>query len=112
MGLDLPARLAHTVIMRAHLEAVHAIVAALAREDFVIAREITENELGFAKHREAMRLQKPEHFPAEYHDFAMAHHRAAEDLAGSMPSNDIKRVLPQLERTLQACVDCHRVYKQ
>jgi hypothetical protein len=112
LGLDLPARLAHTAIMRTHLEAVHGIVAALAREDFVTAREITENELGFAKHREAMRLQKPEHFPADYHDLAMAHHRAAEDLAGSMGSNDIKQVLPQLERTLQACVDCHRVYKQ
>lgn len=65
MGLDLAARLAHTAIMRAHLEAAHGIMAALARADFVTAREVTEHELGFAKHREAMRLQKPEHFPSD-----------------------------------------------
>jgi hypothetical protein len=52
------------------------------------------------------------HHHEDHHDLAMAHHRAADDLAESMVSNDIKRVLPQLERTQQACVDCHRVYKQ
>jgi hypothetical protein len=112
MGLDPAAQEAHKTVMQAHFEAVHKIVAALAEEDFVKAREITENELGFAKHREAMRFQKPEHFPADYHDLAMAHHEAAEDLAKSMSSKDLKLVLPQLERTLHACVACHRVYKQ
>jgi hypothetical protein len=112
MGLDPAAQEAHKTVMRAHFEGVHKIVAALAEEDFVKAREITEYELGFAKHREAMRLQKPEHFPADYHDLAMAHHEAAEDLAKSMSSKDLKLVLPQLEQTLYACVACHRVYKQ
>jgi hypothetical protein len=112
MGLDPAARETHKAVMHAHFEAMHKIVGALAEEDYVKAREITENELGFAKHREAMRLQKPEHFPADYHDLAMAHHEAAEDLAKSMSSKDIKLVLPQLERTFRACVSCHRVYKQ
>lgn len=112
LGLDPAAVERHQAIMHAHLEAVHGIVAALSREDYAKARAITEHELGFAKHREAMRLQKPEDFPAAYHDLAMAHHEAAETLAKAIPSRDMKLILPQLERTLHACVACHRAYKQ
>lgn len=112
LGLDPAAQEIHQSVMHAHFEAMHNIIAALAEEDFHRARKITKSDLGFAKHREAMRRQQPEHFPADYHDLAMAHHEAAEDLAQSMSSKDIYLVLPQLERTLHACVACHRVYKQ
>jgi hypothetical protein len=41
----------------------------------------------------------------------MSHHQAAEDLAGIIPSKDMKKILPHLERTMQVCVACHQAYK-
>jgi hypothetical protein len=36
-------------------------------------------------HRQAMTQQQPENFPPVYHDLAMVHHAAAEELAASSP---------------------------
>jgi hypothetical protein len=112
LGLSPDARNAHEAVMREHLEAIHQIVAALSRDDFTQAQEITESQLGFAKHREAMQRQNPEDFPPEYHDLAMAHHHAAEKLVKAIPSKNLNQILPSLEQTLKACVDCHRVYRR
>ncbi len=112
LGLSPDARNAHEAVMREHLEAIHQIVASLSREDFTQAQEITENQLGFAKHREAMQRQNPEDFPPEYHDLAMAHHHAAEDLVKVIPSKNLNQILPSLEQTLKACVVCHQVYRR
>ena len=68
-------------------------------------------QLGFAKHREAMRRQQPEAFPPIYDDLTMAHHEAAEELAHAMPSHDLKEILPHLERTLRTCVACHQTFE-
>lgn len=110
LGLDQAALRNHQAIMRDHLEAVHEIVAALARKNFEEAQLITESRLGFAKHREAMQRQRPETFPPAYHDLARKHHQAAESLAAAMASRDLDRILPQLEKTLNACVMCHKTY--
>lgn len=111
LGLSTKAKKAHEAVMHEHFEAIYQILAALALEEFDKAQEITESRLGFAKHREAMQRQKPENFPPEYHDLAMAHHRAAENLAQAMPSHKLKLILTHLEQTLHACVACHRAYK-
>jgi hypothetical protein len=97
--------------MREHLEAVQEIVGALAHGDFSKAEDITKTQLGFAKHREAMRRQQPEAFPPAYHDLAMAHHEAAEELTLVIPSQDFKQILLKLDRTLKACVACHRAFE-
>lgn len=110
LGLDQAALRHHQAIMRDHLEAVHEIVAALAKKNFQEAQVIAEGRLGFAKHREAMQRQRPETFPPAYHDLARAHHEAAESLAAAMPSKDLDRILPHLERTLRTCVTCHQRY--
>ena len=111
LGLSPEARAAHEAVMHEHFEAIYQIVAALALEEFDKAQEITERQLGFAKHREAMQRQKPESFPPEYHDLAMAHHRAAENLAHAILSHKLKLIFTHLEQTLHTCVACHRVYK-
>jgi cytochrome c556 len=41
----------------------------------------------------------------------MAHHQVAEDLAQAIPSRDMKKILPRLDRTMKACVACHQAYK-
>lgn len=97
--------------MREHLESLHAIVAAMAREDYEKAAAVAHEDLGFPKHHQAMQREQGATFPPKYHDLAMAHHQAAEDLAGIIPSKDMKKILPHLERTMKACVACHQVYK-
>ena len=101
----------HRVVMLQHLETVQAIVAALAEEDFDRAKGLTEAHLGFFMHRQGMIRRQPEHFPPAYHDLAMAHHEAAEDLAKVMPARDLKLILPKLNNVMKACVACHLEYK-
>lgn len=111
VSLDAEAHQEHRALMLQHLETVQAIVAALAEEDYRLAQGLTEMHLGFFMHRHAMARQQPENFPPAYHDLAMAHHEAAEKLADAMPSHDLKKILPQLNNVLKACVACHLEYK-
>jgi hypothetical protein len=62
-------------------------------------------------HRQAMAQQHPEQFPPAYHDLAMAHHEAAEELAHIIPSKDMKQILPRFNNVLKACVACHLEFK-
>jgi len=97
--------------MREHLEALQAIVAALAREDYEKAAAVAHEDLGFPKHHQAMQREQGAPFPPKYQDLAMAHHQVAEDLAQAIPSRDMKKILPHLDRTMQACVACHQAFK-
>jgi len=111
--LDLPptAQEGLKLTMREHLEALQAIVAGLGRQEFEQAAKVAHEELGFPKHHQAMERESGATFPPKYHEFAMAHHQEAEDLAKVLPSKDLKTILPQLEQTIGACVSCHRAYK-
>jgi hypothetical protein len=97
--------------MREHLEALQAIVAALAQENYERASAIAHEELGFPKHHKAMQQEKDTIFPKKYQDLAIAHHQAAEDLAGVIPTQRMKPILQKLDQTMKACVDCHQAYK-
>lgn len=126
LGLTAQESREHRAVMLQHLETVQAIVAALAEEDFVRAQGLTEAHLGFFMHRHMIppsqplarqdahfpeARQHPESFPPAYHDLAMAHHEAAEALARTMPSRDLKQILPKLDGLLKACVACHLAFK-
>lgn len=97
--------------MREHLEAIRDIVSALGRQDFEQAAKVAHEELGFLKHHQAMQREGGATFPPKYHELAMAHHQAAEDLVKVIPSKDLKAILPQLEQTIGACVSCHQAYR-
>lgn len=101
----------HRAVMLQHLETIQVIVNALVEEDFELAKGLTESHLGFFMHRQAMASQQPESFPPAYHDLAMAHHEAAEELARIIPTKDLKQILPQFNNLLKACVACHLEYK-
>lgn len=101
----------HRAVMLQHLETIQVIVNALVEEDYELAKGLTESHLGFFMHRQAMAYQQPENFPAAYHDLAMAHHEAAEELARIIPTKDMKQILPQFNNLLKACVACHLEYK-
>jgi len=110
LGLSQAAEAGMKLTMREHLEALQAIVASLGRQEFEQAAKVTQEELGFPKHHQAMQREGGATFPPRYHELAMAHHQEAEELAKAIPSKDLKRILPQLERTIGACVACHRAY--
>ena len=99
------------VVMLQHLETIQVIMNALVEEDYGLAKGLTESHLGFFMHRQAMASQPPENFPPAYHDLAMAHHAAAEELARIIPTQDLKQILPQFNNVLKACVACHLEFK-
>jgi len=111
LRLPAPVQEGMRLTMREHLEALHAIVAALAREDYEKAAAVAHEDLGFPKHHQAMQREAGATFPPKYHELAMVHHQVAEDLAGIIPSKDMKKILPHLEKTMKACVACHQAYK-
>jgi len=101
----------HRAVMLQHLETIQVIMNALVEEDYELAKGLTETHLGFFMHRQAMANQQPENFPPAYHDLAMAHHAAAEELARIIPTKDLKQILPQFNNVLKACVACHLEFK-
>jgi len=111
LGLGLAAEAGLKLTMREHLEAIRDIVAALGRQEFEQAAKLAHEELGFPKHHLAMQREAGAMFAPRYHELAMVHHQEAEDLAKMIPSKDLKTILPQLERTIGACIACHRAYK-
>jgi hypothetical protein len=111
LGLGPAAEAGSKLTMREHLEAIRDIVAALGRQDFEQAANVSHEELGFPKHHQAMEREAGATFPPKYHVLAMAHHREAEDLAKVISSKEFQTILPQLEKTIGACVSCHRAYK-
>ena len=111
LGLSQEAEAGMKLTMREHLEALQAIVASLGRQEFEQAAKVAHEELGFPKHHQAMQREAGATFPPKYHELAMAHHQAAEDLAAVIPSRDIKQILPQLDRTMKACIVCHQAFR-
>ena len=109
--LSSPAGTEHRAVMLQHLESIQVIVNALVEEDYELAKGLTESHLGFFMHRQAMAQQQPENFPPAYHDLAMAHHEAAEELARIIPTKDLKQILPQFNNVLKACVACQLEFK-
>lgn len=109
--LSSPAGREHRAVMLQHLETIQVIVNALVEGDYELAKGLTESHLGFFMHRQAMAQQQPENFPPAYHDLAMAHHAAAEELARIIPTKDLKQILPQFNNVLKACVACHLEFK-
>jgi hypothetical protein len=101
----------HRAVMLQHLETIQVIMNALVEEDYELARGLTESHLGFFMHRQAMASQQPENFPPAYHDLAMAHHVAVEELVRIIPTKDLKQILPQFNNVLKACVACHLEFK-
>ena len=112
----------HRAVMLQHLETVQVIVNALIEEDYELARGLTELHLGFFMHRRFISpaqpqarqdaplpeaSQPPDNFPPAYHDLALAHQTAAEELARIIPTRDMKQILPQFNNVLKACVACH-----
>jgi Cytochrome C' len=111
IALSASARKEHRAVMLQHLETIQVIMNALVEEDYDLAKGLTESHLGFFMHRQAMASQQSDNFPPAYHDLAVAHHEAAEELARIIPTKDLKQILPKFNNVLKTCVACHLEYK-
>jgi cytochrome c556 len=116
----------HRALMLQHLEIIQVIMSAMVEEDYELARGLTELHLGFFRYRDLISpvqrqarqdaslpevSQQPDDFPPAYHDLAMAHNAAAEELARIIPTKDLKQILPKFNNVLKACVACHLEFK-
>jgi len=97
--------------MREHLQALHDIVAALAQQNYEKESAVAHEELGFPKHHQIMQREQGMVFPKKYHELAIAHHQAAEELAEAIQTKEMKRILQKMDETIGACLECHRAYK-
>jgi hypothetical protein len=101
----------HREVMMQHLETVQVLTGALAAEDFELAKGVTEAHMGFFARRHVAIRHKMASIPAEYRALASAHVQAAKELAASMPSKDMKRVLPRFNAMLKTCMACHLEFR-
>lgn len=83
----------------------------MVEEEYELAQGLTEMHLGFFKHRQAMAHQEPEKLLPAYHDLAIAHHEAMEELARIIRPKDLNLILPSFNNLLRACVAGHVEYK-
>ena len=102
---------AHREIMMQHLETVQVLTGALADGDYELAKGVTEAHIGFFSRRHVAIRQKMESIPPEYRALAGAHVQSAKELAASMPSKDLKQILPRFNAMLKTCMACHLEFR-
>lgn len=96
--------------MRAHLEAVQAIVAGLAGKDFPVI-ETAASAMGYSREMEGQCQRMGAGAPG-FAERAIAFHRTADEIAAAARRKDADGVLTSLSRTLAQCTGCHANYKQ
>ncbi len=96
--------------MRAHLEAVQAIVAGLAAKDFP-AIEKAASAMGYSPEMEGQ-CQRMGAGAAGFAERAIAFHKTADEIAAAARRKDAQGVTASLGRTLAQCTGCHATYKQ
>jgi len=96
--------------MREHLEAVQAVVAAAAVNDFAKVA-LAADRMGFSETMGRM----CEHMGAGAPGFteqAIAFHHTADEISTAAKQKDGPGVLGALSKTLTACTSCHETFKQ
>ena len=96
--------------MRAHLEAVQAIVAGLAAKDFP-AIEAAASSMGYSREMEGQCQRMGAGAPG-FAERAIAFHKAADEISAAAHRKDADGVLTSLSLTLAQCTGCHANYKQ
>lgn len=97
--------------MRHHLEAVQAIIAALAQGDYDgVAEHATT--MGYTEQTAQMCRHMAAEDSGDFLDRALAFHRSADDIAVAARTHDGTKVLSALQRTLSVCTGCHATYRQ
>jgi hypothetical protein len=128
-ALDFPAPMREHMLsqMRAHLEALQAVLAALGAGDPGAAGDIADERLGLgapgaaacdpthAKGGDTMATMMGEHMPQEMRAMGFAMHSAASDFAAvaakARETGDLKPALAALATVTGSCAACHAAFK-
>ena len=95
--------------MRAHLEAVQAIIGLIADEKFDKASDIAHSKLGLTEEMEKMcNMFNNEDFTA----LGLAFHKSGDTLGDALKTKDTKKSLRALNTTVNYCVQCHATFRQ
>jgi hypothetical protein len=113
--------------MRSHLEALQAVLAALAANDPAKAGAIADTRLGLgspgaascnpkaAKGADMMASMMGEHMPEQMRAYGFAMHEAASNFAAQAaklaPGGDHKPALAALADVTERCAACHAAYR-
>ncbi len=111
VSLDLPPRMRmHQLAnMRSHLEAVQAIIAAIAEGDFDGAANIAHARLGLTQE---MRRMCAMFENDDFKRLGLSFHESADTLAETLRTRDANASLRALKTTLGYCVACHAAFRQ
>jgi len=109
--LNLSERMKHRLLsnMREQLVATRTIIGLLAQDNFARASNTTRTKLG--KNEELKKIYDSAN-NEELNKMGMAAMTSAEDLAKTMETNDMKKSLQALRKTMGYCVQCHKKFRQ
>jgi len=95
--------------MRAHLEAVQAIVSLIAEQEFDKASEIAHSQLGLTDEMKKMCNMFNNN---DFKELGLEFHKSGDDLGDALKTQDTKKSLLALHNTLGYCTQCHATFKQ
>ncbi len=96
--------------MRAYLEAVQAIIAALPGKDFAAVSHAASS-MGFSA-ATAQMCRKMGAGAQGFAEQAIGFHRSASAIAAAAQNRNTQAVLQRLGDTLRQCTTCHTTYRQ
>ncbi len=95
--------------MRAHVEAVQAIVGFMAEGEFNKASQTAHSKLGLTEEMQAMCNMFSND---SFRDLGLAFHKSGDALGDVLETGNIKKSLHALNTTMGYCVRCHTIYRQ
>jgi cytochrome c556 len=96
--------------MRDHLQAIHGVVASLAKKDFAGVKAAAAK---LASSPEMTMMCKNLGQGVEgFTQMGLAFHSSGDDLVAAAEKKDEKLILAKLERTLNTCTTCHAAFRQ
>lgn len=111
ISLNLPPqmKLHQLANMRAHVEAVRAIVGLVATSEFENASKIAHSQLGLTEEMEGMCNAFENE---EFKRIGMAFHKSGDVLGDVLSTKDMNKSLIALRNTMNYCVECHATFRQ
>lgn len=112
LKIPAPMKVMQKKMMRAHLDTVSEITAAVAEGDLERAAKVAREKLGW-NDVEAKRCSMVEKMTGEkgFMEYGMAVHKKADELADAAEAGDTHKTLVHLAGLIKNCNSCHETYR-
>jgi hypothetical protein len=110
ISLDLPPVMKSHLLsnMRSHLEAVQSIIGLLSKESFDEASRIAHTKLGLT---EEMNKMCNGFKNKNFGKLGLEFHKSGDDLGNVLQTKDLSKSLSALQKTMDYCVRCHKMFR-